>query len=423
MGYDFYADNKERDYLRELAKKYLHYSNLPIMEQRKKLWYRHNSLKGERPVIVVEHKTFQDDIIPPLKCKNTAAREIEWNLLFAIINHELIDDDKVISPYYTVYWKIDTVQSSLEVKRVYAKDSTGRLLGYTEQHTISDLKRDLSLMKPSVFSADREYTLAWKSFVEEVIGDILPVKIKNNSLYWYLSPSQKVVRLMGLENMMISIVDYPEEMHALYRFLVEDIMAFVKWQEREGILEFNNENDYAGAGSYGFSNELPSKNYSEVGTVTPKDLWGNLNSQETIGISPAMFGEFIFPYYYEIARCFGLLYYGCCEPVHYIWKDYISKLPGLRKVSVSPWCDEEYMGSVLKDSNSIIYSRKPSPNFIGVGSTFDEEMFSAHIVKTLKAAKGCHLEFIFRDVYTISGDIHKPGRAVKIVRELIEKQW
>ncbi|MBC7959913.1 MAG: hypothetical protein H7X94_08600 [Vallitaleaceae bacterium] len=45
------------------------------------------------------------------------------------------------------------------------------------------------------------------------------------------------------------------------------------------------------------------------------------------------------------------------------------------------------------------------------------------ITKTLNAAKGCHLEIIFRDVYNLEGDTSKLGKAVNITRELIERYW
>jgi hypothetical protein len=59
---------------------------------------------------------------------------------------------------------------------------------------------------------------------------------------------------------------------------------------------------------------------------------------------------------------------------------------------------------------------------VGVG-TFDEAAFTAHIARTLRAAQGCSLEIIFRDIYTLDGDISKPGRAVRVVRRLVEKMW
>ena len=79
------------------------------------------------------------------------------------------------------------------------------------------------------------------------------------------------------------------------------------------------------------------------------------------------------------------------------------------------------MGEALKKSK-VIFSRKPFPNLIGVGD-FDPEAYAAHIAETLQAAKGCKLEFIYRDIYTLNGDPTRPGRAIKIARDLIEKKW
>jgi hypothetical protein len=412
---------KDAAYLKELARKQLEYANLPVMEERRKLWYAHNAVKAERPVLVMEMDTFAGDMIPALKCETEQARNMEWNLLYWIVNHEKINDDKVVPPDYTVYMNIGVKEYGFAIPKEYGEDSSGRRIGFTQHHPVSDLEKDFHLLKPFIFTADREDTLACKNLVGEVLGDILPVQVKNNSLVWYTALSSKIVDLMGMENMLYSLVDYPDEMHQLMRYLTDNIKAYVKWQQREGLLTLNNGNNYAGAGSYGFTNELPTDEGKKSGLVTPKDLWGNLNSQETVGISADMFGEFFYPYYKELAEMFGLVYYGCCEPVHGIWDRYLSKLPGLRKVSISPWCDEDFMGSALRGSK-VIYSRKPRPNYIGEGS-FDETAYTEHITDTLKAAKGCSMEIIFRDVYTLSGDQGKPGRAIGIARKLIENIW
>jgi hypothetical protein len=132
--------------------------------------------------------------------------------------------------------------------------------------------------------------------------------------------------------------------------------------------------------------------------------------------------NFIFPYFRDLCAEFGQVYYGCCEPVHEIWECCVSQYPNLRKVSISAWCNEDTMGEALRGSR-VIYSRKPSPNFIGVGKDLDTDAFSAHMRKTLVAAKDCHLEIIFRDIYSLSGDLSKPGRAVEITRRLIDQLW
>jgi len=224
---------------------------------------------------------------------------------------------------------------------------------------------------------------------------------------------------LGFEDMMLGFYESPDKMHELYESVTSDVIRTIQWQENEGLLTLNNGNDFAGAGSRGFSDELPK---SADGVVRTCDLWGNFNSQETISISPSMYHEFCFPSYMRVAEMFGLVYYGCCEPVHALWDNSVSKYPNLRKVSISPWCDEEYMGEALRGSD-VIYSRKPHPNFIGVGRVFDEAGFTAHIERTLKAAQGCKVELLFQGIHTVNGDITKPGRAIAIVRHLIDKMW
>jgi hypothetical protein len=389
---------------------------------------------------VMEMDTFERDMLPQPRCTSPAAVMMEQSLLRHIINHECIGDDKVVPDYFVVTWQIHIDEFGVEIPQEHADDGRGHAIGYRWRHPIKTLKGDFHILKPATYSVDRERTLAIRDLANDVLGDILPAKIENHSFHWHAAPSAKVVSLMGLERMMLSLVDEPEEMHALYAYLRDNILAYARWQERENLFTLNNGNHYAGAGSYGFTHELPShphrerlastpdpverpsEAYARTQTVTTRDLWLNINSQETVGVSPRMYKRFIFPYYRDLAAEFGLVYYGCCEPVHDIWDCCVSKYPNLRKVSVSAWCDEDFMGEALRGSR-VIYSRKPSPNSIGVGRDFDTDAFSAHMRKTLVAAKGCHLEFIFRDVYTLTGDQTKPGKAVAITRRLIDETW
>lgn len=106
------------------------------------------------------------------------------------------------------------------------------------------------------------------------------------------------------------------------------------------------------------------------------------------------------------------------EPVHPIWDDCLSKLPNLRKVSISTWCDEAFMAK-RRSKAPVIYSRKPSPNFLGVAPTLDEDTFRAYIKHILDQTRDCHVEIIFRDIYTLHGDPAKARRVVEIVRSLV----
>lgn len=107
--------------------------------------------------------------------------------------------------------------------------------------------------------------------------------------------------------------------------------------------------------------------------------------------------------------------------MHTFWDD-IKTLPNLKKVSISPWCDEAFMAERLRGTG-IVYLRKPSPNFLGVGAQMDEEAFRDHIRTTIRTARGCNLEIAQRDVYTVNHDMNKVRRYVQIIREVIEEDW
>jgi hypothetical protein len=412
---------RDGDRLRSLAERMAGYAALPVMAERARLWRAHNALAAPRPLVVIEMDTFEAEMLPPLECAGVWAREVERDLLRSIVHHERIDDDVVVPDFLAVQPAVSARHFGIEVRKVHATDGQGRDIGFAFQHPVTDLDRDLPRLGKSVFAHDRAATEARLAFARDAVGDILPARLCNGSLNW-LGPSERVVELMGLEAMMMALAAEPDGIRALYDLIVDDLISFIRWQEAEGILTLNNGNHYAGAGSYGFTEELPAPGYDEARGARSRDLWGNINSQETVGVSPAMYLDLVLPSYKRLAGLFGLVYYGCCEPVHAIWKDGVGELPRLRKVSVSAWCDEPFMGDALRGSR-VIYSRKPSPNFLGVGKVFDEEGFRAHIDATLRAARGCALEIINRDVYTLTGDPAKAARAVRVMREEIDRLW
>ena len=150
---------------------------------------------------------------------------------------------------------------------------------------------------------------------------------------------------------MMAMYDNPDGLHRVMAFLRDDHLAYAQWLEGEGLLSLNNENDYIGSGSMGYTCDLPvSGNGDPVRTA---DQWVLLESQETVGVGPDQFAEFIFPYQRSLAEHFGKCYYGCCEPVHsriHVLKE----LPSLARVSVSPWADEELMAAEC--GADIVYS-------------------------------------------------------------------
>ncbi|MCL2701749.1 MAG: hypothetical protein FWE88_08665 [Phycisphaerae bacterium] len=414
MAQELTVSADEREYLRELAKRYVEYAHKPDMAKRVAKWTAHNELRGE-PMVVFENWGVMHELTT-FRCQNPLARWLESVMLTAVVNEDLVGDDKVITPDIAVDWQVGFKLFDEDTKSHRGTDNKGRQVGFHIDSVVADFPTWLAGLKPSIYGVDRDATLAQHEAVEGLIGDIVSVVRGNNSLKWFASPSSSINFFMGMESMLTEMMDHPDEMKELYRRITDDMLTFMHWQEREGLLTADNGNHYAGAGSYGFSRELKPGQ-----PVRLSEKWLSLFSQETVGISPAMFEEFVYPSYARLAAVAGLTYFGCCEPVHDIWDNAIGKLHGLRKVSVSPWCDETRIGEALRAAK-VIYSRKPSPNFVGIG-TLDEAAWADHIATTVRAARGGHLEIINRDVYTFEHDKTKPGRAVRIIREQIEKWW
>lgn len=412
----YFCTEKEIAHLRELAKKHIELANSEKNLSRVELWKRHNSFKGERPVIHIEVGTFQHEIIEPvMECETPFAREIEYNLLQDFTNLELFDDDKVIPPYYMLGICSSFCLFGIKIEESVIKDEHGTEQGHKFNYPIKDLHDDFELFgHDSEMSVNMEETLKKKRAIEEILGDILPVRLSMSSLY--AVPTQQAVHFMGMENMFFAMYDYPDEFKLMMERISEEYIKYFKMLEDKNCLLQNNEFEGLAQGSMCFWDE-PKKN----GKILTTDVWGFMDSQETVGISPEMFEEFIFPCYEKIGRLYGRLSYGCCEPVSAVW-NCIKRFDNLKKVSISPWCDEEFMANELRGKN-IIFHRKPSPNYLGVGSTLDEDGFRKHIETTLKTAHGCHVEITQRDVYTVNNDIDRVKRYVEIIRESIENCW
>ena len=414
--------NQESEHLRRLAAQQAEIASLPVMSQRKQMWYDLNDGKtGARPPVIIETWTFDRDFLPPsvYECHSLTGREIERQLLRNVRNHQLIDDDKVIPDTFDISWFVDIDEFGLSIKQERVKDAQGIETGFRYLHPIKDIKTDLDLLKPATCRVDREKTWAYQAFLDELLGDLLPVCIRTGT-YGGTMLTNRVIELMGMQAYFMAMFDAPDELHRLMAYLRDNALSVMFWAEEEGMLRLNNENQESFGSSFNFTKQLPKPGYTG-GSARLADMWGCSNSQETVGVSPKTFHEFCFPYYRAICEPMGLLYYGCCEPVHPFWED-VQCLPNLKKVSISRWCNEQFMGEALKNS-SVVYSRKPDPNFLSVDEQLEEESWAEHIKTTLDATRGVFVEFIIRDVYTVHGNLENARLAVAIARRQLDRYY
>lgn len=401
----------DRDILRSLAARWMELASQPIMAERARAWTALHDLRGERVMVLFETGTLEHYVEDrELQCSDPAHRGMEMHLRRTLRHVEEVGDDTVLEPYWTVGWQVRGESYGVEYTVTRATDSSGGGQGYTYDHPIRT-PDDLEKLHARRWTVDRDATARERERVDALFGDVLPVKVKGAGCH-LPGLTSEVFRLAGNDNLLMWPYDEPEAMHRLMGYLRDDRLAMYQWLEREGLLSLNTDSRYVGSGSPGFTSALPTPGSKEPAQLT--DLWAWIESQETTMVSPEMFAEFYLPYMADLANRFGLVYYGCCEPIHDRWAPIIGQIGNIRAVSVSPWNDFRKVGEFFGDK--YVYSRKPTPAPLS-GVTPDWDALREDLDATFDGARGCNLEIVFRDVYRIHGDRARLRKWVEMARE------
>ena len=413
---------KDIERLRELAKQWMEIASSDEMKTRKRDWRLLHDLKPVRPMILFEAISvsgfFNDE---ELICENELLRNVEKTFATNLKQYHDLGDDIVLEPYYRIAWKVTKSNYGVDIIEKHAKDS----LGYKSNFPINTID-DISKLKEREFFVDREASLNLKEQLDHIFGDIMPVIIGNYDNFFpgvgytpflgnnFIGITMDLFKLVGNENMMFWPYDQPDELHKIMRYLCDDRKRFFKWMEKEKLLTFNTDNQFAGPSSYGYVSELPGVDSTE--DVTLDKLWVWPESQETTQISPAMFDEFFLGYISEVSNMFGLSYYACCEPIHDRF-EYIKKaIPNLRTVSIAGWNDFQSIGEQL--GNDYVHCKKPNPTYLS-GPTANWDKAKEDIEASFKACKNGNIEFVVRDVYEVNGDMKRLADWVSMTKKII----
>ncbi len=415
----------ELDYLRVLACRQAEIAALPVMHSRQDVWTAVNdAVPGARSPFAIETWTFDRDFMPDsiYRCTSALGRRLENGFLRHIRHYELLNDDHVCPDTLDMGWHVWCNEFGIDIKTEYVKDSEGVVTGYHFDCPIKDLNDGFGMIKPVEFGVNRESTLAEKAFLEETFGDLLPVAIRTGT-FGANGITQRLMRLMSMETFFTAMYDCPDKLTELLSMLRDNAVRMSRWAEAEGLLRLNNGNQCTCGTCYNFTTQLPRRDIGE-GPVLLSDMWGVMDSQETVGVSPELFHELVFPHYCKVAELFGLVYWGCCEPADPIWETSLRDLPNLKAVSISRWADQPYMAEALAGTG-IVFSRKPDPNLLGIHHDLDEDAWRSEIRTTLDIVSPLNvpLEFVVRDVYSMKGNLAKARRAVDIAREEIDRVY
>ena len=400
---------REKEILRELAKQVAELAAHPREEEKKSLWLKLNDLKPVRPLVFCDPENGWNEIITQnqILCEKPLFRVWEMTLRKEIYWATQMQDDRVIEPFFNIPYNY--TDSGWGLTEVYTSGGDGG--SHVWDAPIKDYTSDLDKLHFPEITVDYVKTDEILNVAKEILGDILEVRLRG-LWWWTLGMTLDFIHLRGLENLMLDLMLYPDEVHRMMAFLRDSKLHMLDFLEKNNLLALNTGGTYVGSGGFGWTSQLPQPDFNPA-HVRTMDMWGFTESQETVGISPEMFEEFIFPYQLPIMERFGMNCYGCCEPLDIRWH-VVQKFPRLRRVSTSPWANREKMAEFL--GNKYVMSLKPSPTPLAM-PFIDETAIRTELRKDLFTTRDCQVELIMKDNHTLGNNPMNAVRWCRIAKE------
>jgi len=404
----------DREKLRALAAEAAAVAALPVQEEKRRLWRALNRLEPRRPMVMVDQVCWNEmnvDDELTLVCADPECRAYEVQLRRTLYQWRHFPVDMVVEPFIRVPEAIQDSGFGIQVREeVAASDPSSEVLGHRFLNQF-EVDRDLDKIRTPRLTHDAVETARRLELAHWLFDGTL--EVVPQGLDPYLSVWDPISAWMSVEDALYGLVDRPEFMKALVRRMVDGYMQMLDQAEADGLLCHHQSLIHC-TGAY--TDELPAPGFDPRQPRT-RDLWMFGLAQMLATVSPEMFAEF------EIEPClplfarFGLVYYGCCDPLDRKLEQ-VKRIPNVRKISISPWADEER--SAVQIGADYVFSRKPNPALLA-WDVFDEAEARNHLQQTIDtcARHGCPLELIFKDISTVRYQPQRLWRWAEMAMQLV----
>ena len=366
---------KDMQIVRELGKKVAEIAALPVQEEKRRLWKALNGLRPERPMVMIDQLPWHEMDVDgelEIQCENDFCRSLEGYFRRTLYLWKHMPADMVVESYVEVNKVIHGTDFGIKVEEhTISTDPMNSVVSqkFTDQlRTEEDLER---IKMPKVYY-DKEATMKKLEMAHELLDGVIDIRLQgclpNNSSWDQISTWK------GVENILYDLIDRPEFIHKLMSRLTTAYLSMLDQLEEQGLLGYGQTTIHC-TGAY--TDELPAPGFNPE-KPRAKDLWTYGLAQVFSTVSPEMHEEFELNYGNKWFARFGLVYYGCCDPLDNKMH-IVRKIPNLRKVSMSPWVNIEK------------------------GAEGEPEVVEKDLIKTRDVCKkyGCPVEFILKDVSTI----------------------
>jgi hypothetical protein len=405
---------KDRIVLRELASRIAEIAALPVQEEKRRLWRKLNGLQPERPMVCIDQICWSEMNIDDkltLRCEDAECRAYEQSLRRTLFRWEYFPVDMVVEPFIKVHKAVRNSAFGMSVQEhTLATFESNNVVSHQFINQFKSMEDVMTKIKMPVVSHNADETKRRMDKAHWLFDGVIPLR----TVGWdpYLSIWDPIAQWMSVEGALYGLVDDPDLMHALTKRIADGYMIMLDQMEDQGLLCHSQSLIHC---TGAFTDDLPAPGFNREKPRT-KDIWMFGLAQMFATVSPAMFEEYEINYMLPIVERFGLVYYGCCDPLDGKMNE-VRKIPHLRKISMSPWANLERGAEEI--GRDYVFSNKPNPAFIA-GTSFNADLVRQNLETTRGFCKkyNCPLEFIFKDISTVHQDPLRLKQEAEIAMEV-----
>lgn len=409
----------EQDVLRGLVAELGRIAALPVQREKARLWRQLNDLESERPMVWINeipwHEMNVHDELT-LRTRHPWAREWEASLRQTLYQWRHLPADMVVSDFMECPLAIHSTDFGIIEDVDLAKTDEANPIVSRHFHIQIRDWPDLDKIKMPKITHVAAATEERFRVMSEICAGTMPVHRTGQTHIWY-TPWDYLIRWWGVQEAMLDLVDRPDLVNAAVARMAQawgtELDQFIQGQ----LLSPDTNNTRIGSGGYGYTTEMPSPDPGTLGVGT-RQMWGCSNAQIFSGVSPDMHWEFALKHDLPWLARWGLTYYGCCEPLD-LKMDLLSRIPNLRKISMNYRIRLDR--AVEQVADRYVFSYKPNPAVFATDE-WQPEQARAELRTVLERSRGCHVEFIMKDISTVRYQPERLWEWARLAMEVVEEQ-
>ena len=414
------------DVLRNLAVEKARIADQPSHAEKIELWRNLNDLKMTRPMIWTanipwKEMNYNDELT--MQCEDKFCRDAEFILRKEIYLYHHMKADMVVTN--VLYSPPEVHNTGFGIDIQYDDENLTDNLNGVRIHAYKPVLKgpeDIEKITAPVITLNKslsEENYQKRKYIFDGILNVVKSGARRfGGMGTGISIWDFLIPRTGIEEGLTDLAMRPDYINALASRFVDMSLILLEQYNELGLWASNTGNNWVGSGAYGYVSCLDSEEMHYINAPTSQ-IWGSGNAQVFSEVSPEMHWEFSLRHEIRWLSHFGLNYYGCCEQLHNK-VDILDKVPNLRKISTSAWCDFE---KITRDvGGRYVLSLKPNPAYVAT-DVFDEQATENDLADMLEKTKGANVEMILKDITTVRSEPQRLWKWVDIANRAVDRVY